>query len=56
MPDQVTPSAVRDAIDAVLGSESTERAGARRLADEIAAMPPAAEVAEALVAVIATRV
>jgi UDP:flavonoid glycosyltransferase YjiC (YdhE family) len=56
MPDHVTPSAVRDAIDAVLGSESTERAGARRLADEIAAMPPAAEVAEALVAVIATRV
>jgi MGT family glycosyltransferase len=55
MPDQVVPSAVGDAIDAVLRSDSTERAAARRLADEIAAMPAAAEVAEALASVVATR-
>jgi UDP:flavonoid glycosyltransferase YjiC (YdhE family) len=55
MPDQVTTPAVRDAVHAVLGSESAERAGARQVAREIAAMPPAAQVAETLASVIATR-
>ena len=55
MPDQVTAPAVRDAMAAILDNGSTERTGALRLADEIAAMPPAAHVAEALAAAIPTR-
>jgi UDP:flavonoid glycosyltransferase YjiC (YdhE family) len=55
MPDQVTAQAVRDAMAAILDNGSTERTGALRLADEIAAMPPAAHVAQALAAAIPTR-
>jgi hypothetical protein len=55
MPDQVTAPAVRDAMAAILDNGSTERTGALRLADEIAAMPPAAHVAQALAAAIPTR-
>jgi hypothetical protein len=40
---------------AILDNGSTERTGALRLADEIAAMPPAAHVAQALAAAIPTR-
>jgi UDP-glucoronosyl and UDP-glucosyl transferase len=48
--DQVTPEAVRQAIDAVLADASPERAAARALAAEIAAMPSATEVARTLTA------
>jgi EryCIII-like glycosyltransferase len=46
--DQVTPEAVREAVDAVLPDASPERAAARRLAAEIAAMPSSTEVAHTL--------
>jgi UDP:flavonoid glycosyltransferase YjiC (YdhE family) len=49
MPDQVTPAAVRDAVGGVLRDGSSERAAARALAAEIAAMPSAAEVVDQLV-------
>ena len=48
MPDEATATAVRDAVRAVLADDSPERAAARELAVEIAAMPPAAEVAKDL--------
>ena len=46
--DQVTPKAVHDAVRAVLPDASPERAAARALAAEIAAMPSATEVAHTL--------
>ncbi len=46
--DQVTPDAVRDAVDAVLPDASPERAAARGLAAEIAAMPSSTEIAHTL--------
>ncbi|MEA2144416.1 MAG: hypothetical protein QOG59_3 [Solirubrobacteraceae bacterium] len=55
MPDHVTGPAIRDAVGAILDNESAERTGALRLAGEIAAMPPPAQVADTLAAVIATR-
>lgn len=55
MPDQVTATAVRDAVAAVLDRRSTERTAARRLAGEIAAMPPAAHAAVALESLAALR-
>ena len=48
--DQVTPEAVREAIDAVLLDASPERTAARRLASEIFSMPSATEVAQTLAA------
>ena len=48
--DQVTPEAVREAIDAVLPDASPARTAARRLAAEIAAMPSSTEVAQTLAA------
>ncbi len=47
-PEEVDPTAVRDAVTAVLAEGSAERAAAEMLAAEIAAMPSAAEVAEGL--------
>jgi UDP:flavonoid glycosyltransferase YjiC (YdhE family) len=44
-PEQTTPGAVRDAVAAILAAGSGERAAAREVADEIAAMPAASEVA-----------
>jgi UDP:flavonoid glycosyltransferase YjiC (YdhE family) len=46
--DQVTPRTVRDAIVAVLPDASPERAAARALAAEIAAMPSPTNVTHAL--------
>jgi UDP:flavonoid glycosyltransferase YjiC (YdhE family) len=46
--DQVTPEAVREAIDAVLADASRARAAARGLAAEIASMPSATAVARTL--------
>lgn len=46
-PDQVTPQAVRDALRTVL-SDTSYADSAQRLAKEIRAMPPPAEVAAAL--------
>ncbi|HXD64445.1 MAG TPA: glycosyltransferase [Solirubrobacteraceae bacterium] len=46
--DQVTPNAVREAVDAVLPDASPERTAARGLAAEIAAMPSSTEVAHTL--------
>lgn len=43
-PADVTADAVRRAAQAILAPDAPERAAARRLAAEIAAMPPAAEV------------
>ena len=51
LPDQVTPAAVREAVRTVLGHDSSERAAARTLAAEIAAMPSAVEVASALMSI-----
>jgi UDP:flavonoid glycosyltransferase YjiC (YdhE family) len=48
LPDQVTPAAVRDAVRTVLPDDSSERAAARTLAAEIAAMPSAAELVNEL--------
>jgi UDP:flavonoid glycosyltransferase YjiC (YdhE family) len=48
LPDEANPTAVRDAVRAVLAGDSLERAAARELAAEIAAMPSAAEVSEEL--------
>jgi UDP:flavonoid glycosyltransferase YjiC (YdhE family) len=53
LPDQVSPPSIRQAIGAVLESESPERTAARQLAAEIAAMPPATHVAEALTSPVA---
>jgi UDP:flavonoid glycosyltransferase YjiC (YdhE family) len=47
-PSDVTAPAVRAAVRAILAPDAPERAAARRLAAEIAAMPAAAEVAAAL--------
>jgi EryCIII-like glycosyltransferase len=55
MPDQVTGPAVRDAVAEVLRDRSRERVGALRIAGEIAAMPPAAQVADALEHTVAPR-
>ena len=52
MPDQVTPAAVRDAVWTVLRDGSSERAAARTLATEIAAMPSAAEVVNKLMSIV----
>jgi UDP:flavonoid glycosyltransferase YjiC (YdhE family) len=46
--DQVTPNAVREAVDAVLPDASPERTAARGLAAEIAAMPSSTHVAHKL--------
>ena len=51
MPDQVTPAAVRDAVRTVLRDDSSERAAARILAGEIAAMHSAAEAVEDLTSI-----
>jgi UDP:flavonoid glycosyltransferase YjiC (YdhE family) len=51
LPDQVTPAAVREAVWTVLRDDSSERAAARSLASEIAAMPSAVEVAGALMSI-----
>ena len=53
MPDHVTPAAVRDAVRTVLRDDSSERAAARALAAEIAAMPSAVEVVNDLVSIAA---
>jgi len=53
MPDRVTAPAVRHAIGAVLDTGSTERTAALRLGGEIAAMPPATHIVEALASVVA---
>jgi hypothetical protein len=47
-PGEVTPAAVRDAVRAVLAEGSAERAGARRVAAEIAAMPAPEELVRGL--------
>jgi UDP:flavonoid glycosyltransferase YjiC (YdhE family) len=47
-PDVITSTAVREAVAAILRAGSTERAVARRVATEIAAMPSATEVARHL--------
>ena len=47
-PDQLTPGAVRAAVRAIRAPGASEAAAARRLAAEIAAMPPAAAVAAEL--------
>lgn len=44
LPDELTPAAVSDAVRAVLAADSPERAVARRIAHEIAAMPAAEDV------------
>jgi hypothetical protein len=44
MPDERGPAAVRDAVRAILMPDAPERVAACRLAEEIAAMPPAAAV------------
>ncbi len=46
--DTVTSTAVRDAVMAILEPESSEQQAARRIAAEIAAMPPASEVVQHL--------
>ena len=51
MPDQVTPAAVRDAEWRVLRDDWSERAVARALAAEIAAMPSAGEVVNELMSI-----
>jgi UDP:flavonoid glycosyltransferase YjiC (YdhE family) len=48
MSDQVTPAAVRDAVATVLRDDSSQRAAARALAAEIAAMPSAPEIVNEL--------
>lgn len=48
MPDEVTAASVRDAMRAVLAPDSPERAAAKRMAAEIAAMPSATDVAKHL--------
>ena len=48
--EQVTPEAVRDAVDAVLSDASPERAASRGVAAEIASMPSSTEVARTLTA------
>ena len=53
MPDRVTPAAVRDAVRTVLQDDSTERAAARTLAAEIAAMPSATRVVNELMSIAA---
>ncbi len=53
MPDRVTPAAVRDAVRTVLQDDSTERAAARTLAAEIAAMPSATQVVNELMSIAA---
>jgi hypothetical protein len=55
MPDQVTGPAIRDAIAAVLGQDSTERSAARQLAGEIAEMPPATHAVQLLASGVTTR-
>ncbi len=47
-PDHMTPTAVRDAVRAVLAADSGERAAARRIADEIAGLPAPPDVARQL--------
>ena len=51
MPDQVTPAGVRDAVQAVLRDDSSERAAARTLAAEIACMPTATQVVNDLTSI-----
>lgn len=48
MPGEINANAVREAARAVLADDSQERAAALELAAEIAAMPPATEVAKDL--------
>lgn len=43
-PDQLSPTAVRDAVREILAPDCTERASAHRTARDIADMPPAAHV------------
>jgi UDP:flavonoid glycosyltransferase YjiC (YdhE family) len=48
MRDQLTATAVRDAVRAVLADDSPERAAAREIAAQIATMPSPAQVARDL--------
>jgi hypothetical protein len=52
MPERVTANTVRHAVRAVLATGSSERAAAHALAEEIATMPSAAEVAKDLESII----
>ena len=54
-PDEVSATAVRHAVGAVLDSRSPERTAALRLAGEIAAMPPATQIAEVLESIVAMQ-
>lgn len=54
-PDHITPTVVRDAVRAVLAADSGERAAARRIGHEIAAMPPATDVARQLEDLVTSR-
>jgi UDP:flavonoid glycosyltransferase YjiC (YdhE family) len=47
-PEQTTPAAVREAVRAVLAPDASERAAARRVAAEIAAMPSVADTVSGL--------
>jgi MGT family glycosyltransferase len=51
MPDHITPAAVRDAVRTVLRDDSSERAAARTVAAEIAAMPSAVKVVGELISI-----
>jgi MGT family glycosyltransferase len=53
--DEITPTAVRDAVRAVLGADSAERMAARRIAYEIAAMPAALDVVHDLEDLVAAK-
>ena len=48
MPDEIGPTAVREAVSAILAHDSSERSVARRIANEIAAMPAASDVVHQL--------
>ncbi len=52
---EITPAAVRDAVRAVLAADSAERAMARRIAHEIAAMPAAEDVVHDLEDLVAAK-
>jgi MGT family glycosyltransferase len=48
MPGEITSAEVRKAVGAILATDAPERARARSVAEEIAAMPPATQVATEL--------
>jgi UDP:flavonoid glycosyltransferase YjiC (YdhE family) len=56
VPDHATPATVRDAVRSILAPGSGERAAARHIAGEIAAMPAAADVAQGLADLVTPRV